>query len=59
MLDLRRSPIVALETFQAIVKDADRRSSRPCVRAVSPSAGIGYEDLKAVDPKLVFCTISG
>ena len=34
-------------------------SSRPCGPAPSTGAASGFDDLRAVNPKIVFCTISG
>ncbi len=35
------------------------RSSRRCAPAHWRSVGLGYEDLRQINPKIVFCTISG
>ena len=55
-LDLRTEEGVAV--YKDLVKDADA-----VVEAMRPGAlarrGLGYEDLKAVNPKIVFCTLSG
>jgi len=46
------------EIFRDLVKDADA-----VIEAMRPGAlakmGLGFEDLKAINPKIVFCTISG
>lgn len=56
VLDLRKPEAVA--TFKELVKDADA-----VIEAMRPGGlakrGIGFEDLKAINPKIVFCTISG
>jgi len=55
-LDLKSEEGVA--TYKALVAEADA-----VVEAMRPGTmarlGLGYEDLKAVNPKVVFCTISG
>ncbi|HYF46631.1 MAG TPA: CoA transferase, partial [Acidimicrobiales bacterium] len=55
-LDLRTEEGVAV--YKDLVAGADA-----VVEAMRPGAlakrGLGYEDLKAVNPKIVFCTISG
>jgi crotonobetainyl-CoA:carnitine CoA-transferase CaiB-like acyl-CoA transferase len=55
-LDLRTEEGVAV--YKDLVKDADA-----VVEAMRPGAmakrGLGYEDLKAVNPRIVFCTLSG
>gem|GEM_PF-82900 len=55
-LDLRTDEGVAI--FKDLVKDADA-----VVEAMRPGGlarrGLGYDDLKAVNPKIVFCSISG
>lgn len=55
-LDLRNDDAVAL--YKDLVKEAD------CVvEAMRPGSlerrGLGYDDLKAVNPKIVFCNLSG
>jgi crotonobetainyl-CoA:carnitine CoA-transferase CaiB-like acyl-CoA transferase len=56
VLDLRTD--VGRETFLELVKDADA-----VVEAMRPGGlerrGLGFEELKKVNPKIVFCTISG
>ncbi|MCP5065670.1 MAG: CoA transferase, partial [bacterium] len=48
----------AVEIYKALAKDAD-----VVVEAMRPGAlarlGLGYDDLKAINPKIVFCNISG
>ncbi len=48
----------AVELYKEMAKEAD-----VIVEAMRPGAmaklGLGYEDLKAINPKLVFCTLSG
>jgi crotonobetainyl-CoA:carnitine CoA-transferase CaiB-like acyl-CoA transferase len=55
-LDLRTEEGVAI--FKELVKSADA-----VIEAMRPGGlarrGLGYEDLKAINPKIVFCTISG
>ncbi len=55
-LDLRTEE--GVEVYKDLVKGADA-----VVEAMRPGAlakrGLGYEDLKAVNPKIVFCTLSG
>ena len=55
-LDLRTE--VGVEVYKDLVRGADA-----VVEAMRPGAlakrGLGYEDLKAVNPKVVFCTLSG
>ncbi len=55
-LDLRTEEGVA--TFKDLVRDADA-----VVEAMRPGGlarrGLGFEDLRQVNPKIVFCTISG
>ncbi len=55
-LDLRTEDGVAV--YQDLVRGADA-----VVEAMRPGAlakrGLGYDDLKAVNPKIVFCTLSG
>ena len=55
-LDLRTDE--GKEVFRDLVKDADA-----VIEAMRPGAlakrGLGYDDLKAINPKIVFCTISG
>jgi crotonobetainyl-CoA:carnitine CoA-transferase CaiB-like acyl-CoA transferase len=55
-LDLRTEE--GIEIFKELAKDADA-----VIEAMRPGAlakrGLGYEDLKAINPKIVFCTISG
>ena len=55
-LDLRTDE--GKDVFRDLVKDADA-----VIEAMRPGAlakrGLGYEDLKAINPKIVFCTISG
>jgi len=56
VLDLRTPEGATL--FKDLVRDADA-----VVEAMRPGAlarrGLGYEDLRAVNPRIVFCTISG
>jgi crotonobetainyl-CoA:carnitine CoA-transferase CaiB-like acyl-CoA transferase len=56
VLDLRTD--VGRETFLELVRDADA-----VVEAMRPGGlerrGLGFEELKKVNPKIVFCTISG
>jgi len=56
VLDLRTD--VGRETFLELVRDADA-----VVEAMLPGGlerrGLGFEDLKKVNPRIVFCTISG
>ena len=56
VLDLRTEE--GAEVFKELVKDADAviEGMRPGGMA---RRGLGYEDLKAINPKIVFCTISG
>jgi hypothetical protein len=46
------------EVFRDLAKDADA-----VIEGMRPGAlakrGLGYDDLKAINPKIVFCTISG
>jgi crotonobetainyl-CoA:carnitine CoA-transferase CaiB-like acyl-CoA transferase len=55
-LDLRTPE--GVEIYKDLVKDAD-----VVVEAMRPGSlakrGLGYEDLKAINPKIVFCNISG
>ena len=55
-LDLRTEEGVAI--FKELVESADA-----VIEAMRPGGlarrGLGYEDLKAINPKIVFCTISG
>jgi crotonobetainyl-CoA:carnitine CoA-transferase CaiB-like acyl-CoA transferase len=55
-LDLRTPE--GVEIYKDLVKDAD-----VVVEAMRPGSlarrGLGYEDLKAINPRIVFCTISG
>ncbi len=55
-LDLRTEE--AKEVFRDLVRDADA-----VIEAMRPGAlakrGLGYGDLKEINPKIVFCTISG
>ncbi len=55
-LDLRTDE--GKDVFRDLVKDADA-----VIEAMRPGAlakrGLGYEDLKEINPKIVFCTISG
>ena len=56
ILDLRTEEGVAV--YKDLVRDAD-----VVVEAMRPGSlerrGLGYEDLKAINPKIVFCNISG
>lgn len=56
VLDLRTPE--AVQTYLELVKDAD-----VVIEAMRPGGlerrGLGYEQLKAVNPRIVFCTISG
>jgi crotonobetainyl-CoA:carnitine CoA-transferase CaiB-like acyl-CoA transferase len=56
VLDLRTE--IGRETFLELVRDADA-----VVEAMRPGGlerrGLGFEDLRKVNPKIVFCTISG
>jgi crotonobetainyl-CoA:carnitine CoA-transferase CaiB-like acyl-CoA transferase len=55
-LDLRKPE--AVEVYKELVRGADA-----VIEAMRPGAlakrGLGYEDLKQVNPRIVFCTISG
>jgi crotonobetainyl-CoA:carnitine CoA-transferase CaiB-like acyl-CoA transferase len=55
-LDLKKPE--AVEVYKALAKDAD-----VVVEAMRPGAlarrGLGYDDLKVINPKIVFCNISG
>ena len=55
-LDLRTEE--AQEVFRDLVRDADA-----VIEAMRPGAlarrGLGYEDLLEINPRIVFCTISG
>ena len=55
-LDLRTEE--GADVFRELVRDADA-----VIEAMRPGGlakrGLGYEDLKAINPKIVFCTISG
>lgn len=55
-MDLRKPE--AVEIYKELVRDAD-----VVVEAMRPGSlerrGLGYEDLKAINPKIVFCNISG
>jgi crotonobetainyl-CoA:carnitine CoA-transferase CaiB-like acyl-CoA transferase len=55
-LDLKKPE--AVDVYKALAKDAD-----VVVEAMRPGAlarrGLGYDDLKAINPKIVFCNISG
>jgi crotonobetainyl-CoA:carnitine CoA-transferase CaiB-like acyl-CoA transferase len=55
-LDLRKPE--AVEVYKELAKHADA-----VVEAMRPGAlakrGLGYDDLSAINPKIVFCTISG
>lgn len=55
-LDLRTEE--GKEVFRDLVRDADA-----VIEAMRPGAlakrGLGYEDLRQINPKIVFCTISG
>ena len=55
-LDLRTDE--GVEIFKELAKDADI-----VIEAMRPGAlkrrGLGYEDLKAINPKIVFCCVSG
>ncbi len=55
-LDLRTDE--AKEVFRDLVRDAD-----VVIEAMRPGAlakrGLGFEDLREINPKIVFCTISG
>ena len=55
-LDLKREE--AREIYRDLVKDADVviEASKPGTLA---KYGLGFEDLKKVNPKIVFCTVSG
>jgi crotonobetainyl-CoA:carnitine CoA-transferase CaiB-like acyl-CoA transferase len=56
VLDLRKPE--AVEVFRELVRGAD-----VVVEAMRPGSlarrGVGYEDLRAIQPKIVFCNISG
>ncbi|MEZ5320953.1 MAG: CoA transferase [Microthrixaceae bacterium] len=56
MLDLRTPD--GADVFRELVKDAD-----VVIEAMRPGGlakrGLGYDDLKAVNPRIVWCTISG
>lgn len=56
VLDLRTPE--GVELFKELVKDADAviEGMRPGGMA---RRGLGYDDLKKINPKIVFCTISG
>ena len=55
-LDLRKPE--GVEIYKDLVRDADI-----VIEAMRPGSlarrGLGYEDLKAINPKIVFCSISG
>ncbi|MCG8592259.1 MAG: CoA transferase [Proteobacteria bacterium] len=55
-LDLRQPE--GVEIYRSLVKDAD-----VVVEAMRPGSlarrGLGYEDLRAINPKIVFCNLSG
>src|SRR5919205_1334058 len=55
-IDLRTPE--AVEVFKELAKTSDA-----VIEAMRPGAlakrGVGYDDLKAINPKIVFCTISG
>jgi crotonobetainyl-CoA:carnitine CoA-transferase CaiB-like acyl-CoA transferase len=55
-LDLKQEE--ARQIYRDLVKDAD-----VVIEASKPGAlakyGLGYEDLKKINPKIVFCTVSG
>jgi crotonobetainyl-CoA:carnitine CoA-transferase CaiB-like acyl-CoA transferase len=56
VLDLKKPE--AVEIYKDLVKDADA-----VVEAMRPGSldrlGLGYDDLKAINPRIVFCNISG
>ena len=56
VLDLRTEE--GVELFKELVKDADA-----VIEGMRPGGlarrGLGYEDLREINPKIVFCTISG
>ena len=58
VLDLQE-PTRAWPTFLDLVARRPTRWSRPCGPARSRSCGLGYDDLREVNPQIVFCTISG
>jgi crotonobetainyl-CoA:carnitine CoA-transferase CaiB-like acyl-CoA transferase len=56
VLDLRTEAGVAILKELAASADAVVEAMRPGALA---KRGVGYEDLKAINPRIVFCTISG
>jgi crotonobetainyl-CoA:carnitine CoA-transferase CaiB-like acyl-CoA transferase len=56
VLDLRSEAGVAILKELAVTADAVVEAMRPGSLA---RRGVGFEDLRAVNPKIVFCTISG
>jgi crotonobetainyl-CoA:carnitine CoA-transferase CaiB-like acyl-CoA transferase len=56
VLDLRTEAGVAILKELAVSADAVVEAMRPGALA---KRGVGYEDLKAINPRIVFCTISG
>jgi crotonobetainyl-CoA:carnitine CoA-transferase CaiB-like acyl-CoA transferase len=56
VLDLKKPE--AIEVYKDLVRDAD-----VVVEAMRPGSlarrGLGYDDLRAINPKIVFCNISG
>ena len=57
VLDLRTEAGVAI--FKELADRAPTSSSRRCGPARWPGAASGYDDLRVINPKIVFCTISG
>ncbi len=60
----KRSIVIDLRTQDGVTVFKDlARSADAVVEAMRPGAlsrrGVGYEDLRAINPKIVFCTLSG
>ena len=56
MLDLKNSGDIAMLKSLTANADIFIENYRP---GVLPRLGLGYDDLKAVNPKLIYCSISG